>query len=79
MGNGNVGSGTISLNIADAITLVRTNNAVFNDLGGDSGNSVATDFFDFGAPFFFGRTIFIGIAGEPVPNGANAPNGFVAF
>jgi hypothetical protein len=79
MGNGNVGSGTISLNIADAITLIRTNNAVFNDLGGDSGNSVATDFFDFGAPFFFGRTIFIGIAGEPVPNGANAPNGFVAF
>jgi uncharacterized protein DUF3443 len=79
IGNGNVGSGTISLNIADAITLARTNNAVFNDLGGDSGNSASTDFFDFGAPFFFGRTIFLGIAGEPVLNVPNAPNGFVAF
>jgi hypothetical protein len=79
VGNGNVGAGTISLNIADAVTLVKTNNAVFNNLGSDSGSSPATDFFDLGSPFFFGRTVFIGIAGEPVPNGANAPNGFVAF
>lgn len=78
-GNGNVGSGTVSLRIADATMLFTTNNAVFNDLGGDSGSSPATDFFDLGAPFFFGRTVFIGIAGETVPNGASAPNGFVAF
>ena len=79
MGNGNVGSGTISLSIADATTLFNTNNGVFNNLGGDSGSSPSTDFFDLGAPFFFGRTVFVGIAGESVPNGANAPNGFVAF
>jgi hypothetical protein len=82
LGNGNVGSGTISLNIDDATTLVNTNNSVFNDLGSDSvttNPSPSTDFFDLGAPFFFGRTVFVGIAGESVPNGANAPNGFVAF
>lgn len=81
MGNGNVGAGTISLSIMDATTLVNTNNAVFNDLGSDSvvGGSPSTDFFDLGSPFFFGRTVFVGIAGESVPNGAIAPNGFVAF
>jgi hypothetical protein len=78
MGNG-VGSANISLSIADATTLFNTNNGVFNNLGGDSGSSPATDFFDLGAPFFFGRTVFVGIAGESVPNGVNAPNGFVAF
>ena len=79
-GNGGVGSGTLtSLNIFDATTLFKTNNAVFNDLGSDSGTSQATDYFDFGAPFFIGRTIFVGIAGGAVPGGVNAPNGFVAF
>lgn len=77
-GNG-VGSGSTSLIIYNATTLLSTNNVVFNDLGSDSGTSPATDFFDFGAPFFMGRTIFIGIAGEAVPGGVNAPNGFVAF
>ena len=78
LGNG-VGSGTTSLTIYDATTLFNTNNAVFNDLGSDSGTSQATDYFDFGAPFFIGRTVFIGIAGQAVPGGVNAPNGFVAF
>ena len=79
MGNANVGVGTISLSIADTITLAKTNNAVYNDFGGHSGSSPSTDFFDLGAPFFFGRTVFIGIAGESVSNVANAPHGFVAF
>lgn len=76
LGEGNVGSNTISLNIEDATTLVNTNNGVFNDLGADSGSSPSTDFFDLGAPFFFGRTVFIGIAGD---SGNNFPNGFIAF
>jgi hypothetical protein len=82
VGDGNVGSGSISLSIADATTLVNSNNGVFNDLAGESvttNPSPATDFFDLGSPFFVGRTVFIGIAGEAVPNRANAPNGFVAF
>lgn len=81
LGSGNVGSGTVSLNIKDAISLFNTGNSVFNDVGGDSvpGGSASTDFFDFGSPFFFGRTVFIGIGGEAVPTGVIATTGFVAF
>jgi hypothetical protein len=82
LGNGNIGSGAISLNIADATTLFTSNNAVFNNLGSDGftgSPGTATDYFDFGAPFFFGRTVFVGIGGVGVINANNAPNGFVAF
>jgi hypothetical protein len=81
VGFGAVGSATISLNINDATTLFSTNNAVFNDLGSDSvlGGNPSTDFWDFGLPFFLGRTVFVGIAGAAMPAGVNAPNGFVAF
>jgi hypothetical protein len=80
LGNG-VGSGTISLNIASATTLFNMNNAVFNNLGSDSvvGGSASTDFFDFGSPFFFGRTVFIGIGGVSGVDSGTAPTGFVAF
>jgi hypothetical protein len=83
VGFGGVGSATISLNINDATTLLSptNNNAVFNDLGGDSvtGGSPSTDSWDLGLPFFLGRTVFVGIAGTAMPAGVNAPNGFVAF
>jgi Protein of unknown function (DUF3443) len=80
-GFGGVGSGMVNLNIMDATKLFTTNNAVYNDLGSDSvlGGSPSTDFFDFGSPFFFGKTVYVGIAGQAVPNVLNAPNGFVAF
>ena len=80
-GFGGVGSGTTSLNIMDATKLFTSNNAVFNDLGSDSvvGGSPSTDFFDFGSPFFFGRTVYVGIAGVAAVNGLSVPNGFVAF
>ena len=83
LGYGNVGSGAVTLNIRDATTLLNTNNAVFNDIGGDSGTAPANDYFYFGLPFFLWRTIFIGITG---PSGttsgtfaSSAPYGFVAF
>lgn len=83
---GNSGtSGLVSLNIEDATTLFNTFNGVLNDLGGDSGEGYATgtDSFDFGLPFFLGRTVFIGITGVTgETTGAfaiTAPNGFVAF
>jgi hypothetical protein len=82
LGNGNIGSGAISLTIADATRLFTSNNAVFSNLGSDgfTGNpGQATDYFDFGAPFFFGRTVFVGIGGAGGLNVTNAPNGFVAF
>ena len=79
-------SGTIMFSIMNADTLFNTNNAAFNDLGGDSGTSPANDFFDFGLPFFFGRSVYIGMmpgvfAGESsAPSGAaSATNGYYAF
>jgi hypothetical protein len=80
-GFNSVGSGTIALSIANADTLFDTNPsfAAFNNLGGASGTGLSTDYFDLGLPFFFGRTVFVGIAGTTVPNNANAPNGYFAF
>jgi hypothetical protein len=76
----------MTFNIMNADTLFNTNNAAFNDLGGDSGTSPANDFFDFGLPFFFGRSVYIGMmpgvfTGESsAPSGAaSATNGYYAF
>jgi hypothetical protein len=80
-GASGVGSGSISLNIFDGTALVNTHNAVFNDIGTDSvtGGTPATDFFDFGMPFFLGRTAYLSIGGVTVPNTSNPSSGFVAF
>jgi hypothetical protein len=73
-------SGSVSFSIANAANLFsNTTFAAFNDLGGDSGTSPSTDYFDFGVPFFFGRNVFTGIAGTTVPNGVSAPYGYWAY
>ncbi len=80
--NGANGSqGTVTLDIANADTLFSTSPgyAAFNDLGGPSGDGLSADYFDLGVPFFFGRGVFVGIAGTAVPNNATAPNGYFAF
>jgi hypothetical protein len=57
-------SGQVTFNVADAERLFDTGNAAFNDLGGpDTGD------FDWGLPFFFGRTTFVGIEGQSSPAG----------
>ncbi|HVA01328.1 MAG TPA: DUF3443 family protein, partial [Terriglobia bacterium] len=66
----------VSFSIANADALFNANggtNAAFNDLGGDSGTSPSTDYFDFGMPFFYGRNVFVGIENEPGPNGVVGP------
>jgi hypothetical protein len=77
----NGATGTVALPIANADTLLGDNPefAAFNDLGGESGQGYSTDAFDLGLPFFFGRSVFVGIAGTTVPNSASAPNGYFAF
>jgi hypothetical protein len=77
----NGASGTVTLSIANADILFGNNPgyAAFNNLGAPSGTGVTTDYFDLGLPFFFGRNVFIGIAGTTVPTGASAPNGYFAF
>ncbi|MGD0696278.1 MAG: DUF3443 family protein [Terriglobia bacterium] len=77
-----VSSGPVPLSIANALSLFSGGGstfAAFNDLGGDSGTGPTTDAFDFGLPFFFGRNVSIGVMGTTPPNGASAPNGYVAF
>ena len=72
-------TGQLTFSIANADSLFSTGNAAFSNLGGDSGTGPSSDFFDFGVPFFFGRNVFVGIAGTTVPNGASAPNGYWAY
>ncbi|HKT23756.1 MAG TPA: DUF3443 family protein [Candidatus Sulfotelmatobacter sp.] len=62
---------TITFNIANASTLFQNNFFAFNDVGGENSNS-----FDFGLPFFFGKTVFTAIEGQATPSG-NGP--YVAF
>ena len=75
--NGTTGSLTFSIDNADS--LFQTGFAAFNDLGGDSGNSPSTDYFDFGVPFFYDRNVFVGIAGQTVTGVTNVPYGFWAY
>lgn len=65
------GSGTpvgsprnLTFSVADAQTLLQSNNSAFNDVGGPNPAS-----FDFGLPFFFGRSVYFGIEGQGTPFG----------
>ncbi len=84
-GYGSVGSGTITLSIANALTLTEDNPtfAAFNNLGYESGGTdPSNDSWDFGMPWFFGQPngVFVGIAGGlPLPTGVSAPYGYWAF
>jgi uncharacterized protein DUF3443 len=62
---------TITFNVANASTLFQNNFFAFNDVGGENSNS-----FDFGLPFFLGKTVFTAIEGQATPSG-NGP--YVAF
>jgi hypothetical protein len=62
---------TITFNVANASTLFQNNFSAFNDVAGENSNS-----FDFGLPFFLGKTVFTAIEGQATPAG-NGP--YVAF
>jgi hypothetical protein len=78
-------SGTINFSITNADTLFGTGNAAFNNLGGEGGTSPSTDDLDFGLPFFFGRSVYVGMmpglySGDTPPSAASsAPFGYYAF
>jgi hypothetical protein len=54
----NGGQIVVPFQVANTENLVQTGNAAFNNLGGDF------SIFDWGLPFFLGRTVFIGIEGQ---------------
>ena len=67
-------SGTIAFNVMNADTLFATNNAAFNDIAGDGGTSAVTDDLDFGLPFFFGRTVYVGMMPGQYSNETSPPS-----
>jgi hypothetical protein len=60
---GSSASGTVNFNVASAESLFETDNVAFDDLGAALDGGSSFDGFDWGMPFFFGRTVFVGIAG----------------
>jgi hypothetical protein len=73
-------SGSVTVNIANADSLFANSDfSAFNDLAQETIGGLLTDQFDLGLPFFFGRPVFVGIAGTTIPNNVSAPNGYVAF
>ena len=54
---------SISLQIGNADTLIASSNYVFNNLGSNAGTGTDTSF-DWGLPFFLGRTVYVGLEGK---------------
>jgi len=52
-------STAVSFSIANATALFNTSYSVFSELGGSMSGG-----FDWGLPFFFGRTVYVGISGK---------------
>jgi uncharacterized protein DUF3443 len=71
MGFNGVPQIAVPFQVANTANLVQTNNAAFNNLGGPTGppGGPFSMFFDWGLPFFFGRTVFVGIEGQTSPLG----------
>lgn len=55
---GGTATDTVSFSIANANALFNTNNTAFYNLGGN-----VSGVFDWGLPFFFGRTVYLGLDG----------------
>jgi hypothetical protein len=62
-------SGEVFFNVANALSLAATGNKAFYDVAGTFGGN----FFDFGLPFFFGRNVYTGIAGQTTSGVGTAP------
>ncbi|HEY6006727.1 MAG TPA: DUF3443 family protein [Geobacteraceae bacterium] len=59
VGNGGSPSGPVPFQIGNSLSLFATGNNLFAELGGPAPSG-----FDWGLPFFYGRHVFVGIAGR---------------
>jgi hypothetical protein len=64
-GSGATVSANIAFSIANGVSLIDSPGTAFNNLGGP-----APGVFDWGLPFFFGRTVFVGIESQTSPAGS---------
>ena len=63
-------SGVVNFSIVNADTLFNSNDPAFDDLGGTFDGGSTYDGFDWGLPFFFGRTVYVGLDGKSSSLGA---------
>jgi hypothetical protein len=54
-------SSLVSFQIADPRPLLNSGNAAISNMGGPA---FSTGVFDWGLPFFFGRTVYVGLSGQ---------------
>lgn len=73
-GNGSNRNAQVNFAIANAQTLLATNNSAFGNLGGPSTSTTPQpgqpESFDWGLPFFLGRNVFTAIEGARTPAGS---------
>ena len=62
--SGTIVSQQIGFSVWNALTLIDSGNPAFNNIGGPNPGA-----FVWGLPFFYGRTVFIGIEGQTTPAG----------
>ncbi|MGO8790616.1 MAG: DUF3443 family protein [Terriglobia bacterium] len=84
----NSDSSQITLSIGDATTLLNTSvtnggaNTAFSNLAGGFALNGANDYVNLGMPFFYGRTVYVGISGQAPPSGVSPSSvglGYWAF
>jgi hypothetical protein len=66
--SGTIVSHNVSFSVWNALTLIDSGNVGFNNLGGPNPNAFA-----WGLPFFYGKTVFIGIEGQSTASTGNGP------
>jgi Protein of unknown function (DUF3443)/Bacterial Ig-like domain (group 2) len=57
-------SNAVAFDIGNATNLFNSGNSVFSELGGSVTGPPSTLFFDWGLPFFLGRSVYVGIEGK---------------
>jgi hypothetical protein len=62
--SGTIVSQNLSLQVWNALTLIDSGNPALSNIGGPSPGA-----FEWGLPFFYGRTVFVGIEGQTTPAG----------
>jgi hypothetical protein len=61
------GSAAVHFSVANAFTQLNSSSNVFSNVAGSSGTTPANATFDWGIPFFYGRTVYVGLENKSSP------------